>query len=91
VFRRGGVVREIDVKEWPTLGYIAWLPDKEGFIGVFRSSRGGTILWIDGQGRASKLHYSGHNIFAPAVSPDGRYLAFGHSSWDGNVWLVEGF
>jgi hypothetical protein len=88
---RGAIVREIDVKERPVISYIVWLPREQGFIGIFSSSRGGTILRIGMDGRAAKLYYSGLSFYAPALSPDGRYLAFGNVSWDGNVWLVEGF
>jgi serine/threonine protein kinase len=62
-----------------------WLPDA---YDILRATLGGTVTRL--------LHvphggYRFNSITNPAVSPDGRYLAFERTTVDSNVWMLDNF
>jgi len=65
----------------------AWSPDGS----TIYFSGGGEILRIntDGSGKTSVIELGPDGAFAPAVSPDGRTIAFRSDSDRGSVWVAS--
>jgi DNA-binding winged helix-turn-helix (wHTH) protein/Tol biopolymer transport system component len=89
---RGQASQEIRVKGWNNLQSLSW--DAQG-TGLFVSNgiqRGTVLLHVDLQGKAQVLWKNhGYNSTNALQSPDGRHLAILGSTWDGNIWMLEGF
>lgn len=67
----------------------AWTPDGRGI--VFASDRtGGIRLWWTprGGGEMHRVPVSGENVSEPAVSRDGRLVAYAESFVDTNLWRI---
>jgi hypothetical protein len=89
---RGQASRDIALKGWNNLQSLSW--DARG-TGLFVSNgiqRGVVLLHVDLQGNVNVLwRNQGYNSTNALQSPDGRHLALLGSTWDGNIWMLEGF
>ncbi|MBW1880022.1 MAG: hypothetical protein JRJ84_16795 [Deltaproteobacteria bacterium] len=75
--------------------YLAWAPtgDKVYLTGATWGEEGSkhSLVAMDLEGNQEILWTSETTLlFAPTPSPDGRYLAFGGTSYDDDVWLLDG-
>jgi hypothetical protein len=64
-----------------------------GFYAGSDSPQGSALLYVDLKGSARALwQYKGGQAGVWSVpSPDGRYLAIGHTVRNSNVWVIKGF
>lgn len=81
--------REIIVPGWANFDSIAWAADGQSWFVTSYSTRGSSLLRVDARGQARLLYKASMWLERPAPSPDGRYLAFGQVSSNGNAWLIE--
>ena len=71
---------------------IVWRPDGPGFFLVAVSPRGQSIGFLEPGGRIHALRVEeSAELLSPVPSPDGRWLAFGRLTKQGNVWAVDNF
>ncbi len=72
---------------------IAWNHDGTGVVVTLYSFAAEVAqLGLDGKVTVLMNGQSKSDFFyAPTVSPDGRYLAYGKQGWNSNVWLLENF
>jgi Tol biopolymer transport system component len=82
--------REISVGNWTNLTSVAWAADGKTLFVTGWASRNPPLLRVSLNGEAQLLYSGNYYIEDPVPSPDGRYLAFGDVSMDGNAWLIEG-
>lgn len=79
----------------PAVGHfqsVSWTADGKGFFASSITPDGYSVLHVTAGGKASLLYHTpGRRQFIRALlaSPDGKYLAFGAHTWDGNVWVIE--
>ena len=81
--------REISVGNWTNLTSVAWAADGKTLFVTGWASRNPPLLRVSLNGEAQLLYSGNYYIEDPVPSPDGRYLAFGDVSVDGNAWLIE--
>jgi len=89
----GGSDREITAKGWPNITDLQWSHGGTGFYAGSDSPKGSALLYVDLKGSARVLwQYKGSQAGVWSVpSPDGRYLAIGHTVRNSNVWVINGF
>jgi len=89
----GEVLQQIQVKGWSNLRSLIWTADGKGLFVTAGIQNGRNLLHVDLQGNAHVLWENsgtyGETIAHP--SPDGRHLAFGDWTANGNMWLMENF
>jgi Tol biopolymer transport system component len=90
----GNLVEEIVLQGLPgaTLDEIAWPASVRGFFFIADSPRGEMLGFVESTGEAhvfSQAQSGGFDDLKP--SPDGRWLAYGRSTVDSNVWTIENF
>ena len=81
--------REITVGKWTNLSSVAWAPDGKTLFVTGWASKKPPLLRVSLSGDAQLLYSGTYYLEDPVPSPDGRYLAFGDVSLDGNAWLIE--
>jgi Tol biopolymer transport system component len=84
---------ELRDKAWRNAETVAWLPDGSGWIVTCTlGERGGEVLFVDQQGRPRTLWKSTfQRLWSPAISPDGRRIAFASGMTETNVWMLQEF
>jgi Tol biopolymer transport system component len=91
----GGSDREITVKGWGNISGLDWSSDGKAIYCGSVSSRGGTLLYVDLNGRAQVLWQqrgaASKSLLYAIPSPDGQYLAIRGGTLTSNVWMIEGF
>jgi DNA-binding winged helix-turn-helix (wHTH) protein len=89
--------RKVKVKNLPsTIVSVSWASGGKGLIITTYppdESTGGSLFHLRSDGELRLLWRAPvpEILTSPTASPDGEYLAFEVSAWDGNVWLLEGF
>ena len=86
--------RELSLEPgWGNLQSVAWAADGKGFFVTSWLPDSFNLLHVTLAGKVSPLLRNGHRqwMTSPLPSPDGKYLAFQAQTWDGNVWMLEGF
>ena len=78
---------------WGLLQSIAWAAGGNSFFVTSSLPDSKNLLHITLNGKAqSLLHYDRRQMMInPLPSPNGKYLAFQATTWDSNVWMLEGF
>jgi Tol biopolymer transport system component len=78
---------------WGLLQSIAWAAGGNGFFVTCNLPDSKNLLHVTLNGKVqSLLHYDGRQwMINPLPSPNGKYLAFQATTWDSNVWMLEGF
>jgi Tol biopolymer transport system component len=91
----GGPDREITVRGWGNITGLDWSSDGKGMYCGSVSSQGGTLLYVDLNGRAQALWQqrgvASNRAMHAIPSPDGQYLAIRGATVNSNVWMIEGF
>jgi DNA-binding winged helix-turn-helix (wHTH) protein/Tol biopolymer transport system component len=88
---KGQPLKEITVKLWTNLGGLN-CADGKGWFTASKNEAGVALLHVDLRGEAVPIwRLSGGLEVHALLSPDGRHLAIGATSWDNNVWLMENF
>jgi len=74
---------------------IAWASDGKGFFLETRNADSSNLMHVALDGKEQPLlaneSVQNQSIVMPLPSPDGKYLAFAASAWDGNVWMIDNF
>jgi Tol biopolymer transport system component/DNA-binding winged helix-turn-helix (wHTH) protein len=84
--------REITVKGWPVFNTLDFSADSTGFFVSSMTNGGGTLLYVDFNGKAHPLWQQRSARFAWGVpSWDGRRLAILGPTPNGNLWMLENF
>lgn len=89
-----GAWHELSVEpDWGILQSIAWAADGKGFFATVRRPDPSNLVYITPVGEVKPLVRNGHRqlLYLPLPSPDGKYLAFGATTIDANVWVLENF
>jgi len=81
--------REITVGNWTNLTSVAWAGDGRTLFVTRWASRNPPPLRVSLNGEAQLLYSGNYYLENPVPSPDGRYVAFGDVSEDGNAWVIE--
>ncbi|MFN0166436.1 MAG: hypothetical protein ACKV22_08395 [Bryobacteraceae bacterium] len=79
----------LSVRGWSRLESAAWAADGQALFLTSYSSNGFPLLRVSLNGEVRPLHTGRYYTENPVPSPDGRYLAFGEITPEGNVWLIE--
>ncbi len=88
---RGKATREIRVKGWSDLRYLAWSADGKGlFVSSNHGPQGAALLHVDLQGNATVL-WNNLDVSLLQPSPNGRHFVFGGADEDSNIWTLENF
>jgi Tol biopolymer transport system component len=80
--------------KWAFLQEVAWAPDGKGLFAIAQGGSSTALLSVDATGKRRVLYevYSGAGwLYNPIASPDGRYLAFGKTTYSADVVLLENF
>jgi len=90
---RGQATQQIQVKGWSNLLSVNWSADGKGLFVSAGIQSGRVLLHVDFQGNAHVLWEnagaSGETLAMP--SPDGRHLAMGGWTTNGNMWMMQNF
>lgn len=70
---------------------MAWTADGQAPFAASYAPAGFRLLHVSLGGRTRVLYRARFFIENPVPSPDGRYLAFGDITPEGNVWLIDNF
>jgi hypothetical protein len=74
---------------------IGWTADGKGFIVTSLQPDSFSVLYVTLTGKVRVLlpHLSRQNqvLKHPQASSDGRHVAFEATTWDSNIWMIEGF
>ena len=78
---------------WGDFQSIAWAADGNGFFVTSNLPESKNLLHVTLTGEVKPLlHYDRRQwMINPLPSPNGKYLAFQATTWDSNVWMLEGF
>ena len=87
----GDAPREISVEGWVYLEGLAWTADGKALLATSYKPDGVRLLHVSLDGRVRVLYKARFFIENPVPSPDGRYLAFGDITPEGNVWMIDNF
>jgi Tol biopolymer transport system component len=86
----GDQPRDITVKGWPPFNCLDFSADSMGFFVNSMTNGGGTLLYVDLNGKAHPLWQSAFFIWG-IPSWDGRRLAILGLAMNGNLWMLENF
>ncbi len=88
----GGAVRFVPLTGDLPATAVAWALDGASLFVVTGSVRGSALLKVGLDGTAQQL-WTGKALVAsaPTPSPDGSRIAFAGSTYQSNVWMIEGF
>jgi Tol biopolymer transport system component len=87
----GQAPREISADGWIFLESVAWAADGKSLFATSYAPDGSRLLHVSLDGRVRVIHKVRFFIENPVPSPDGRYLAFGDITPEGNVWFIDNF
>jgi DNA-binding winged helix-turn-helix (wHTH) protein/Tol biopolymer transport system component len=88
-----GSHRDVDVKGWNQINHITWAADGKGWYVSSEMAQSSTLLYVDSIGNSTILVRE-PGLFTETwgiPSPDGKHLAFLHSTSGNNAWMLEGF
>jgi Tol biopolymer transport system component len=85
----GQAPRSVSAGGWTHLESVAWAANGAGLFVTSYGSKGFPLLFVSLDGHARLLHTAHYYAESPVPSPDGRYLAFGEISPEGNAWIIE--
>jgi DNA-binding winged helix-turn-helix (wHTH) protein/Tol biopolymer transport system component len=88
-----GSQRDVEVKGWNQLNHIDWAADGKGWYVSSEMALSTTLLYVDLNGNPTILLRE-PGLFTETwgiPSPDGKHLAFLHSTSGNNAWMLEGF
>ncbi|MCZ2080290.1 MAG: hypothetical protein LC130_35425 [Bryobacterales bacterium] len=85
----GQAPRSVSAGGWTHLESVAWAANGAGLFVTSYGSKRFPLLFVSLDGRARLLHTAHYYAESPVPSPDGRYLAFGEISPEGNAWIIE--
>lgn len=85
----GQAPRTVSAGRWTHLESVAWAANAGGLFVTSYGSKGFSLLFVSLDGHARLLHTAHYYAESPIPSPDGRYLAFGEISPEGNAWIIE--
>jgi len=85
----GEASREIQVENWTHLLSVAWASDGSALFATAFASTGAPLLRVGLDGKTHMLYRGLKYVENPVASPDGRYLAFGEMTQDGNAWVLD--
>jgi DNA-binding winged helix-turn-helix (wHTH) protein/Tol biopolymer transport system component len=88
-----GSQRNVEVKGWNDLNHINWSADGQGWYVSSEMASATTLLYVDINGNPTiLLREPGFFTETWGIpSPDGKHLAFLHSTSGNNAWMLEGF
>jgi Tol biopolymer transport system component len=81
--------REVPAGDWTHLLSVAWSHDGSALFVTAFASKGAPLLRVSLDGKAQLLYRGLKYVENPVVSPNGRYLAFGEMTEDGNAWVMD--
>ncbi len=81
--------REIQVEDWTHLLSVAWASDGKALFVTAFASKGAPLLRVPLDGKPHLLYRGLKYVENPVASPNGRYLAFGEMTQDGNAWVLD--
>jgi hypothetical protein len=88
-----GSQRNVAVQGWGDLNHINWSADGLGWYVSSEMASATTLLYVDLSGSPTILLRE-PGFFSETwgiPSPDGKHLAFLHSTSGNNAWMLEGF
>jgi len=85
----GATPREISAGDWTNLQSVTWAQDGEALYLTAFASKGAPLLRVSLNGESQSLYRGIKYVENPVASPDGRYLAFGEMTEDGNAWVID--
>lgn len=85
----GDPPRNIEAGGWTHLLSVAWASDGRALFVTAFASRGAPLLRVALDGNTRMLYRGLKYVENPVASPDGRYIAFGEMTEDGNAWLLD--
>jgi len=85
----GQVSHEIVVREAGDLHSVAWAADGKSLFVTGWMTKGGPLLHVSLDGKARLLYRGTKYVENPAPSPNGRYLAWGETTIEGNAWVMD--
>ena len=85
----GGTPREISAGDWTNLQSVTWARNGQALYLTAFASKGGPLLRVALNGEAQLLHRGIKYVENPVESLDGRYLAFGEMTEEGNAWVID--
>ena len=85
----GDPPHDIDVRGWTRLVSAAWASDGNALFVTAFASKGAPLLRVALDGSSQMLYRGLKYVENPVASPDGRYLAFGEMTEDGNAWVLD--
>lgn len=85
----GDSPRYVDAGGWTHLLSVAWASDGKALFVTAFASKGAPLLRVALDGGTRMLYRGLKYVENPVASPDGRYLAFGEMTMDGNAWLLD--
>ena len=85
----GSTPREISAGDWTNLRSVTWAKDGAALYLTAFASKGGPLIRVSLNGDAQLLYRGIKYVENPVESPDGRYLAFGEMTEDGNAWVID--
>jgi WD40 repeat protein len=81
--------RGIQVGDWTHLLSAAWASNGKALFVTAFASKGAPLLRVLLDGKTQMLYRGLKYVENPVASPDGRYLAFGEMTEDGNAWVLD--
>lgn len=85
----GEAPRETSAGEWTHLLSAAWVYDGKGLFVTAFASKGAPLLHVSLDGAVTLLHRGLKYVENPVASPDGKHLAFGEMTEEGNAWVLD--
>ena len=81
--------RDIEAGGWTRLVSASWASSGKGLFVTAFASKGAPLLYVPLVGQTRLLYRGLKYVENPVASPDGRYLAFGEMTEDGNAWVLN--
>jgi hypothetical protein len=81
--------RFVEARGWTHLLSVAWARDGKALFVTAFASKGAPLLRVALDGDTRMLYRGLKYVENPVASPDGRYLAFGEMTVDGNAWILN--
>jgi Tol biopolymer transport system component len=89
--RGAGSRQEILLKDWTSVYSVAWGAGGDSFLATIFTTRFCSLLNVSMKGDVEILRRTTRSMERPAMSPDGRRLAFAQRTDDSNIWVIENF